>query len=154
MIFIFGWCLCIYTVDELSSIVDRFDLLIFLCFGIITINVVAIHTLDRFPWQELFGAIALNLYICYLLGNYLCGCCNTFTVKLTWKKESNIDGYRLYVKEDAAGSSWTKIATITSAKTTTFTQSGLTSNNGYKFQILLNAVTWYLYLDDAFAFIQ
>ena len=57
------------------------------------------------------------------------------TVKLTWKKESNIDGYRLYVKEDAAGSSWTKIATITSAKTTTFTQSGLTSNNGYKFQI-------------------
>ena len=30
------------------------------------------------------------------------------TVKLTWKKESNIDGYRLYVKEDTAGSSWTK----------------------------------------------
>ena len=79
MIFIFGWCLCIYTVDELGSIVDRFDLLIFLCFSIITINVVAIHTFDRFPWQELFGAIALNLYICYLLRNYLCGRCSTFT---------------------------------------------------------------------------
>ncbi len=57
------------------------------------------------------------------------------SVTLSWKKASKVDGYRIYQKENVSGSKWERVATIRSAKETTWTQEGLTSNNGYQFLI-------------------
>ncbi len=56
------------------------------------------------------------------------------SVKLSWKKYSNISGYVIYMKTTDS-SSWQKVTTVKSASTTSYTVTGLKSSTEYSFRI-------------------
>lgn len=56
------------------------------------------------------------------------------SVSISWKSSKNISGYLVYMKNGTTGSSWKRIAKLSSDKTS-WTQKGLSANGTYKFKI-------------------
>lgn len=56
-------------------------------------------------------------------------------IKLTWKAISGAQGYRIY-KKTSSTSSYTRVKTITSGATTTWTNTGLTTGKTYYYKIV------------------
>ncbi|MGN0292465.1 MAG: fibronectin type III domain-containing protein [Lachnospiraceae bacterium] len=56
------------------------------------------------------------------------------SVKISWKKEDGITGYRIYQASSKNGT-YKKIKTITDSETTSFTQTGLTTGKAYYYKV-------------------
>ncbi|MBQ4119288.1 MAG: fibronectin type III domain-containing protein [Clostridia bacterium] len=57
------------------------------------------------------------------------------SVKLTWKKNTNADGYKIYQKTSKSGS-WKTVKTVKDPYTTTYTVKKLKSNKNYYFKVV------------------